>query len=262
MKLIVNADDFGWNKNINTGIIESHKKGIVSSTTILANFPGFDDAIKRLPKTLGLGIHLNLTCGKPLTNGKTIQKNNSFSNNIFQKATLRKLNFEDVKEEFSMQIQKVLDCGLKPTHLDGHRHVHVFPVVRNAFVEIAKEFKIDKARLPLEPGNDFTVAGAKNILVRNMAIPTRRLFTKNKIKFPEKFFGICHTGKLTPSVLAKEIKKDYSTKEIMCHPGYNEDEMNNFLSNLREQEMKAVTHLGLKNFIEHYKIKIINFKGL
>ena len=66
--VIINADDFGYSQGINLGIIEAHKNGILSSTTMMANMPGFEHGVelaKNNPK-LGIGVHLNLTCGKPL----------------------------------------------------------------------------------------------------------------------------------------------------------------------------------------------------
>ena len=69
-KLIVNADDFGYCEAVNYGIISAHRNGIVTSTTIMANMPGFDHAVNLLKKNkdIGCGVHMTLSCNKPLNN--------------------------------------------------------------------------------------------------------------------------------------------------------------------------------------------------
>jgi predicted glycoside hydrolase/deacetylase ChbG (UPF0249 family) len=133
-RIIVNADDFGLDVGTNDAIQLGFEGGLISSTTLLANRSGFDDAIQRIqqediPKN-AVGIHLNLTQGKPLTNGIVGEprfcRDGDFHGEIRRKPVLYLSSSEKInlRLEVSAQIQKILAAGIKPTHLDGHHHIH------------------------------------------------------------------------------------------------------------------------------------------
>jgi predicted glycoside hydrolase/deacetylase ChbG (UPF0249 family) len=139
-KLIVNGDDFGFNREITDGIIECHAKGILTSTTLMVNMPAAEYAVEEGKKypNLSVGIHLNLTLGRPLSPLEKIPtligSDGHFKNQaeMFKLAQWRRLSSEQVERELSAQIEKFLSLGIIPSHCDSHHHVadclQIFPI--------------------------------------------------------------------------------------------------------------------------------------
>ena len=143
-KLIVNADDFGYCQGVNYGIIDCHKKGIVTSTTIMTNMIGFEHAVTLLKEnhTLGCGVHLTLTCHKPILNThKTlIDKNGMFYRKHTEK-TLENSDLNEVYEEFCAQIDKAKKY-IDITHLDSHHHIHTLKILAPVIEKVAKKYNL------------------------------------------------------------------------------------------------------------------------
>ncbi len=153
-KLIVNADDFGFNRQITDAIVECHKLGTITSTTLMTNMPAFDYAVefaKSLPD-LSVGIHLNLTLGKPVSPPEQIpdlvDENCNFQNQdlVFSKSNRFSLPSEQVKKEFKAQIQKFLDSGIFPSHCDTHHHVGATLQTFFLKMKMLKKYKINRIR--------------------------------------------------------------------------------------------------------------------
>ncbi|MGG2025663.1 chitin disaccharide deacetylase [Gottfriedia sp. S16(2024)] len=144
-KLIVNADDFGYSKGVNYGIIEAHLNGIVNSATMMMNMYAVEHGIElaKLHPSLGLGVHLVLTAGKPLlTDLQTIvDQNGAFLKNSYWYDN-PVANVEEVEKEWDAQIQKFLSFGLKPTHLDSHHHVHMIPILHPVIAKLSKKYDL------------------------------------------------------------------------------------------------------------------------
>ena len=125
MKLIINADDFGRTRGINYGIVEAIKNGVLSSTTIMMNMPYAEHAINLAKKEgiTSIGVHLTFI-EKSLSLGKTLVDKDG----IFKKypELMKEADIEEIKTEMRVQIDKLIDMGIKPTHLDGHHHVHLY----------------------------------------------------------------------------------------------------------------------------------------
>lgn len=196
IELIVNADDFGYSNGVNYGIIDAHRNGIVNSTTMLVNTPGVEHAAllaKQYP-TLGVGVHLNLTFGKPVSENVSSLVNDtgqfSFKNNT-------DVSLEEVEREWEAQIEKFLSLGLKPTHFDSHHHVHRRPFLAPVVKSLAEKYKL----------------------------PVRNVFVTNEEQIPllteifiDKFYG----RNLSADVfkMLPEKVPAHSTVEMMCHPAY------------------------------------------
>ncbi|MFF2877105.1 chitin disaccharide deacetylase [Gottfriedia sp. NPDC057991] len=144
-KLIVNADDFGYSKGVNYGIIEAHLNGIVNSATMMMNMYAVEHGIElaKLHPTLGLGVHLVLTAGKPLlTDLQTIvDQNGAFLKNSYWYDN-PVANVEEVEKEWDAQIQKFLSFGLKPSHLDSHHHVHMIPILHPVIAKLSQKYDL------------------------------------------------------------------------------------------------------------------------
>ena len=131
-KVIFNSDDFGYSHGVNYGIVDAYQRGILTSTTLMANMPGFEHAVKlkkELPD-LGVGVHLTLTCGKPLLeNVDSLVEGDQFKQLSFYTKPFE-IDNDQLYQEWNAQIQKVYRAGIIPTHLDSHHHTHTFDIIR------------------------------------------------------------------------------------------------------------------------------------
>src|SRR5213078_4703951 len=161
-RLVVNADDFGLSTGVNRGILEAHAAGVVSSVSVLVNTPGWTDALRRLRDLgpppapgLGVGLHLNLTMGRPVSWGGSLSdaRTGRFHTlrALVARACAGRLDPGDVAIECAAQLARLRNAGLVVTHLDSHRHVHVLPGVWGPVVETARREGIRVVRVPLEP---------------------------------------------------------------------------------------------------------------
>ncbi|WP_145524015.1 carbohydrate deacetylase [Virgibacillus sp. SK37] len=204
-KVIINSDDFGYSCGINYGIVDAYLKGILTSTTIMANMPGFDHAVelKKENPDLGVGVHLTLTCGKPLLDDvpSLIQVNGDFHKLSFYKQDFS-IDQDELYREWDTQIQKVYEAGIEPTHLDSHHHTHTIGINQDVVVNLAKKY----------------------------SLPVRRNFEKNALVkttsyFEENFDIIGDPKNIEGNLdvyldnLVKKLKA-YESTEIMCHAGY------------------------------------------
>src|SRR2546422_8866289 len=145
-RLVVNADDFGFSAGVNRGILEAHAAGVVSSVSVLVNTPGWPDARDRLRAiggTLGVGLHLNLTTGAPLTTAPSlttpppIARFHSLAA-LVARALTGRLDPAHVAAECVAQLARLREAGVRVTHIDSHRHVHALPGVWGVVIETAR----------------------------------------------------------------------------------------------------------------------------
>ena len=140
--LIVNADDFGLSKGQNYGIIEACRNGIVTSTTALVNGQAIDHAVQlsRDEPSLAIGMHFVLTMGKPLTAMPGLTRDGVLGKWIWQLAEEDALPLEEITQELVSQYLRFIELfGRKPTHLDSHHHVHMFPQIFPIVARFAAE---------------------------------------------------------------------------------------------------------------------------
>lgn len=195
-KLIINADDFGYCKGVNYGIIEAHTDGVLTSTTLMANMPGFEHAVNLSKKhpDLGVGVHLTLTTGRPvLAHLTTIaDAEGNFRHQSYYKNTFR-IDQEEVYNEWKAQIEKVIASGIQPTHLDTHHHANLFGDFNNIYLQLAEEY-----HLPVR--NNF-----------HNQDPNRKT-TDGFVYTMETVFKSENT--------LKQLLETHNTVEIMCHPAF------------------------------------------
>jgi chitin disaccharide deacetylase len=164
-KIIVNADDFGRSAEVNRAIAEAFDKNVISSATLMANMPGFEEAceLANSHRLLGkIGVHLNLTEGYPLSD--PIRRCSRFCNDagILQSRRTRfRLSKEErlaVETEIAAQVRACLDHGLYPTHLDSHHHVHTEWAIGAAAIAVARQYGIKAIRLSRNCGPGISFA--------------------------------------------------------------------------------------------------------
>ncbi|MHB1314854.1 MAG: carbohydrate deacetylase [Christensenellales bacterium] len=208
MLLIFNADDAGYTPGVNRGIEQSFQEGVVRSTTLMANMEAFEDAVSMLKRNPGLsaGVHLNLTCGKPLSNQASLTNGNAMNHTSFAGA-LR----EAIRDELTLQIEKVKKTGIQITHIDSHHHVHSHPAVEPVALELAR-----RNNLPLRRVDN------------SCFMSPDRLFTG--------FFGDFATVETIQKAVEQAKKDGVCSLEIMCHPGYCDDMLLRLSSYARQRE--------------------------
>ena len=281
--LVINADDFGVSLGTNRGIERAHRKGLLTSTSIMPSGPAFDDAVKvaRRNPRLGIGIHLSLTWGNSCLPKKTIpdlvDSDQYFYPSflgLIVKIIFKKVARIQIRKEFEAQIQRVLKAGIKPDHLNGQVHVHFFPYVFPIVLSLAKKYKISYVRIPLEPlfatptFTSFVKWGFLQMI--GIILRTRSELPKNDVRF----FGVLFTSKMTKDIIIKIVQlKENSIVEILSHPGEHNLRKTNFsytrqrvdeflLSKSRLLELIALTNKELLTYIKSRNFKLTTFAGL
>lgn len=288
-RLIVNADDFGLTEGVNRAICEAHARGIVTSASLLATGTAFCSAVemaRALPQ-LGVGVHLNLTGGKPVADPASIR---SLVNargqlayrptSLVLKLTMGQVHLEDIERELRAQIEKVRAAGIRPTHLDGHKHIHAFPAIGRTVLRLAHECGIAAVRAPDETSVALTPllwrnpgASSKIVSQRLVALVLgwfagsyRREARGAQIAVPERFYGISETGFLDRERLREILLAlGDGTSELMCHPGYADAALIGVGTRLvaeRQREFDAVSAAEIKSLAAELGIELVSFRDL
>ncbi len=248
-RLIVNADDFGLTPGVSRGILHAHREGLVTSTTVLSSLPAHPelDAEATACPGLGLGLHLNLTWGAPVSPPGTVPSlvdaEGRFGRDL---ATLRdRARPDDVQRESEAQIEAfVRRFGRAPTHLDSHHHVHRLPGVMDAIVDVALA-----ARLPLRSQD----AGFRDGL-RRRGVATS-----------DHFVGDAQTEPYwtTARLLDQLATLALGVTELMCHPGrFDDDLAYSRYGRQREVELAALCDPEARTTVELLDIQLCHFGAL
>ena len=279
-KIIINADDFGLCDGVNRGVVWAHTQGILTSATIMANMPAATQAVelaKQLP-TLGVGVHLNLFEGKPLSKDRCIDcllntdGEFAYSPSCLSLLSLVKRKIRNaIAAELAAQIQWVIDNGIKPTHLDSHKHIHSFPAIFPIVCELAQNFRIAAIRWPFEPKQvsrkPWPLPAKKGkkraAIVRTMAIINQKqnpAFLKTQA-----VSGIAHTGKIDVDFLKAAVMQDFAeTLEIITHPGFIDglDKIKTRLIHERKMELDAFCDKKTKQYFKEAAVKLVHYGQL
>ena len=227
-QLIVNADDFGHSAEINKGIIHAHKKGIVTSTSLMVDAPKAKEAVqlaKENPK-LGLGFHFVLT-----------DEDSRVVRSI--KQALSVILIKMIERELQRQFEKFKELtGKLPDHLNSHFHYHKWPKISPLFKKLSRQYKI-----PMRSSGKISFI--------------HRFFGMNELTGRPEVERIS-----TESLLA--ILKDLpdGITELMCHPGLVTPDLKSSYGFQREIELKTLTDKKVKIFISQSKIQLINFSEI
>ena len=252
-RLILNADDFGLTRGINRAIGELHAAGALTSATLMATGAAFDDAvtIARANPTLGVGCHIVLVDGTPLSPPETIPsllgadgKNFRTSATDFFFAAMRgKINAEEVEREALAQIQKLQAAGIAVTHIDTHKHTHVLPQIARPVLTAAQSAGVRAVRNPFEPvwsiqrGNGSLASNIKLRVLRSqqprfLALPQIR---DGRILTTNGTLGIAATGNMEAATLRAMLNAlPEGLWELVCHPGYNDRDLDAITTRLRQ----------------------------
>lgn len=255
-RLIVNADDFGFTRDVNAGIVEAHRLGILTATTIMAPGEAFEDAVKLARETpsLDIGCHLVLV-GAP-----------GFPPTIPQLVRAMALGRIRIYDELVTQVRRILDAGLEPTHLDTHKHTHLLPPVLDAVARISEEFRIPWVRrpfdFPLQPGG----VGWKNRLMRLMSGGFGHALARHNCRSTDWFAGFRLTGRYRTGDLVNLIRAlPDGVTEFMCHPGHCGADLKvapTRLKDSREEELRALTAPEVRPALLEAGVILTSFREL
>jgi chitin disaccharide deacetylase len=280
IRLIVNADDFGLTPGVNVGIIEAHEKGILTSATLMATAPFFQHAVDlaREHPGLGVGLHLNLASGRPVSSGSDVEALLEHGappglSRLLMKAWLPSLQ-KPIRMELRAQVEKALEAGVKITHFDSHKHVHVHPMILNAVISIAREFGIKCIRVPLDENRFYSGASAatdraaktRSIMVNLVARRAKGVLKRQGFTVTDHFFGTARTGDWDPVSMAAAIRRlQPGTTEFMVHPGRVDEELRALGTRLvdsRAAELEALLSDEVKDAVKETGARMISFEDL
>lgn len=255
--LITNADDFGYTRDVNDGIIHAHRQGILTATTLMATGAAFDHAVAlaRENRSLDVGVHLVLVGseGFPPTVAQLIQQ-----------IARRRIQIYD---ELAAQVRKVQNTGIRPTHLDTHKHTHLLPPVLSAVARIASEFRIPWVRRPFDlPLHGGTVPWQRKAVSKTLEFARarfHRVLTRYGCRTTDHFAGFQLTGHYDAAELARLIRHlPEGVTEFMCHPGFCTQELQAARTRLKEsrrRELDALTSREVRQAIEESRVKLTRY---
>jgi predicted glycoside hydrolase/deacetylase ChbG (UPF0249 family) len=261
-RLVLHADDFGMNPQVNQGILLAFHKGVLTSTSLLSNAPAADAACRewnflvhqqqsaqlessRTRRDLGdsqfpfdLGIHLNLTQGKPLTGrrfpGELLDRDGNFPGIGRLFLRLNRVTgqaISAVTAELRAQIEWMCDHGLRPSHLNGHQYIEMIPAIAAIIPDLLSRYSIPIVRVANEP------ALVRNVLFRgrisgwglgmvkqHYGNRFQRRMIDARAAFPDRFFGTSHAGRIDRRTFEQFLSSDLEgLTEIGMHPGLMPD---------------------------------------
>jgi chitin disaccharide deacetylase len=205
--LIVTADDVGLHAGMTEGAIRAHRQGIVTACSIVANGVAFDDAVTRLRDvpSLEVGVHLTLVEERALTSMRMPRKYTSFVPLYLARA----ITIAAIEKELRAQIERVLESGLRITHLNGHQHLHVLPRIFAVVASLAREYGVGYVRIVDDHGS--ASRRAPMAILSTLGRRARASFTNDRT------IGVADAGHLTDVVPL--LDRVHGVTELVTHPG-------------------------------------------
>jgi chitin disaccharide deacetylase len=287
-RLIVNADDFGFTSGVNRAIIEAHSRGIVTSSTLMANGTAFAEAAQLATTVPGMsvGCHVVLIDGHPvletnrvstLTNGGSARIFPDGLKTFAARAIAGRLNAEEIEAEAAAQIRKIQAAGIPVSHVDTHKHTHLFPSVLRPLLRAASACDVRALRNPFGPRRplqsryllarpNLWTRYAEVRILRRLAGKFREAVDRQGFITPDGTLGIEVTGALDETLfraIAHSIPE--GTWEFVCHPGYNDADLRASKTRLRESretELAVLTLPAARSVLSEEGIALISYRDL
>lgn len=262
-RLIVNADDLGYTRDVNEGILRCHVDGIVRSASLMPNGGAFEHAVgaARRHPDLAVGCHLTLV------EGESVARPGERLPSSVAQLLAAPPDRSAVVREFRAQIEKMLRHGLRPTHLDTHKHVHLLPPVFDAVAQLADDFGIRWVRkpfdLPVSPGRGHRALAAA--VIRPFQIHFRERLRRARCRTTDYFAGMASTGTLNAAWLVSLIGAlPCGIGEVVCHPGRCGPELSAMPTRLkqsREAEMEALCDASVRRAVSAHGIELVSHRN-
>lgn len=291
-RLIVNADDFGFTSGINRAIVEAHTRGVVTSATLMATGRGFADAaqLARTLPNLSMGCHVVLIDGEPVLDPRQIPTlalssaasadTGRFRDGLKPFATRAlagRLDAGQIEAEACAQIRKIQSAGIVVSHIDTHKHTHLFPSVLKPLLRAARACGVGAIRNPFGPRRPLSskqLMTRPGLWTRYAEVRILRAFAGGFVQTvkregfatPDGTLGIVVTGALDGDLfrgIAASIPE--GTWEFVCHPGYNDEHLRAAKTRLRvsrETELRVLTMPEARQLLLQEGIELISYRDL
>lgn len=273
----MNADDFGLTPGVNRAVMELHRAGVLTSATLMAKAAATEEAVALAlaAPSLGVGCHVVLVDGEPvlparqlptLVDGKTGRFHRTLGT-FLQRLLAGRIRAAEIQAEATAQVALLQARGLRITHLDTHKHTHMFPLVLRPVLRSAALGGIRAVRNPFEPEWSLQatpgaplVRRAQVRVLRTMAASFLRLVRDAGLATTDGAIGVLATGTLDAATVTSLLKAlPRGTFELVSHPGYNDADLaraNTRLLASREAEREA-----LETLREFPGVELISFAG-
>ena len=288
-RLIVNADDFGFTAGVNRAIVEAHTRGIVTSSTLMANGRAFDDAVslaKTIPR-LSVGCHIVLIDGRPVLDAARLPSITAKSSgearfrdglkSFAARALAGRLDPDEIEAEATAQIRKIQSAGIAVTHVDSHKHTHLFPAVLRPLLRAARRCNVPAVRNPfgqMWPLPLIDVLRRRQLwkrfaqlnVLRNFAAKFRGEVESHGLRTTDGSVAVLVTGILDLPLFSKIVDSiPEGTWEFVCHPGYNDADLGEVRTRLRQsraQELELLTSPEAREVLRRRRIQLISYREL
>ena len=242
-RLILNADDFGLTAGVNRAVAELHRAGVLTSATLMARAAATDEAIAiaRATPTLGVGCHVVLVDGEtvlpaqklPMLVDQCTGRFQPTSGAFVQRLFTGRIRSAEIEAETAAQIALLQSEGVVLTHIDTHKHVHIFPAVLRPVLRAARAAGIRAVRNPFEPAwsrratpHAPWLRRAQVSLLRLWEPAFRRIVAEEGFTTTDGALGVLATGTLDAATLAALLSNlPAGTWELVTHPGYNDADL-------------------------------------
>ena len=284
-RLIVNADDFGFTSGVNRAIVEAHSQGVVTSSTLMANGPAFSEAARlaeTVPK-LSVGCHVVLTDGDPVLGAHQLPSLTAgphFRDGMMAfaaRAIAGRMDAGEIAAEASAQIRKIQASGIVVSHIDTHKHTHLFPKILRPLLRGAAACGVFSIRNPFGPRlplRSSQLLSRPSLWTRYVEVRILGSFAgkfreevdREGFNAPDGTLGIVVTGALDESLfyaIARSIPE--GTWEFVCHPGYNDSDLQAGKTRLRESretELRVLTLSAARQVLADQDIELISYREL
>lgn len=277
-RLIVNADDFGLTCGVNRAIAELHRAGVVTSATLMARANATADAVQRSRAmlSLGVGCHVVLVDGDPVLPVSEIptlvdRRRGRFHATLggfLRRLLAGQIRSSEIEAEAAAQIASIQAEGIALTHIDTHKHVHMFPGVLRPVLRAARALGIRAVRNPFEPAWSVRATPkashlrrAEVSLLRQLEPGFRRIVTEEGFTTTDGSIGVLATGTLDFQTVRSLLSNiPAGTWELVTHPGYHDADLAEAHTRLlasRDTERDVL--LALRAFPA---LELISFAGL
>jgi chitin disaccharide deacetylase len=277
-RLIVNADDFGMSDEVNEAVIRAYKDGVLTSTSLIVTGAAFESAVKLAREHAGLavGIHLVTVVGKsalPHSEIPTlVDREGNFSDHPVSaglKYYFSRRSRQELRKELAAQFDRFRSTGLPLSHIDGHLHLHVHPVIFNAALALGAEYGSRRMRVPVEERQlalDFDGSNRLQKTVFTLLFGALGKYMKGKLRrrgfsFPERVYGNLQSGRMSERYCLYVLDSlTAETSEIYFHPAVYDDDR--VLDNEERQcsiEFEALLSPNVKQRMQELGIKLTNY---
>lgn len=284
-RLIINADDFGLTPGVNRAIVEAHLHGVVTSATLMANATAFPEAVQLAQSVsrLSVGCHIVLLDGSPLLTASQIpslvdrRDGTRFREGLggfAWRAIAGGLDPDQIEAEATGQIGKLQSFGIAVSHLDTHKHTHIFPRVLRPLLRAAKACGVRAMRNPFGPVplTQFTARPslwkrwAQVRTLNSLAGKFHAAVKDEGMITPDGTLGIVATGALDERLFRYMVEHlPEGTWEFVCHPGYNDPALQSVQTRLREsrvRELQLLTSTATRDLLAHNGVELISYRDL